>query len=83
MLRDHLDEHPLRTHFVVVFRILNMAGHEEQLRRAATDLEKAKRRRDDAIVQASNAGLPRRRVAEAIGLSPGRVQQILDERGEG
>ena len=57
-----------------------MAGHEQQLKRAASGLEKAKRRRDEAIVQASKAGLPRRQVAEAVGLSRSRVQQILDER---
>jgi DNA-directed RNA polymerase specialized sigma24 family protein len=54
-------------------------GHDEQLRRVAAALDEARRRRNVAIVQASEAGLPRRRVAEAVGLSPGRVQQILDE----
>ena len=62
-----------------MFRILHMAGHEEELRRVATALDDARRRRDAAIVQASEAGLPRRQVAEAVGLSPSRVQQILDE----
>jgi CRP-like cAMP-binding protein len=56
------------------------AGFEEQLRRVAEQFEKTKRRRDDAIVRASEAGMPRRRVAEAVGLSRSRVQQILDER---
>jgi DNA-directed RNA polymerase specialized sigma24 family protein len=57
-----------------------VAGHEEELRRLATALEDARQRRDVAIVQASEAGLPRRQVAEAVGLSPSRVQQILDEQ---
>jgi DNA-directed RNA polymerase specialized sigma24 family protein len=66
---------------LVAFRILNMAGHEESLRRVAAALETSKERRDAAIVKASDAGLSRRRVAGAVGLSVGRVQQILEERG--
>ena len=53
---------------------------ETELRRAAELLELARQRRDAAIVRASEAGLRRRRVAEAVGLSSSRVQQIIDER---
>jgi hypothetical protein len=47
------------------------------LRRVAEQFEKTKRRRDDAIVRASEAGMPHRRVAEAVGLSRSRVQRSL------
>jgi hypothetical protein len=53
---------------------------ETELRRAAEQIELARQRRDAAIVRASEAGLPRRRVAAAVGLSSSRVQQIIGER---
>jgi len=57
-----------------------MAGFESELRRVSEEFEKAKERRDATILRASNAGLSRRRVAERVGLSPSRVQQIIEER---
>jgi hypothetical protein len=57
-------------------------GFEEQLRRAAEQLGTAQKRRDDVIVKASEAGMSRRAVAAATGLSGGRVQQIITSRRE-
>jgi hypothetical protein len=57
-----------------------VADFEKELRRVSEQFEKAKERRDAAIVRASDKGISRRRVADAIGLSRSRVQQILDER---
>jgi DNA-directed RNA polymerase specialized sigma subunit len=57
-----------------------MPGFEAELRRVVEQLEAAKERRDALIVRASEAGVSRRQVAEAVGLSPSRVQQILHER---
>jgi transposase len=56
-----------------------MPGFEAELRRVAEQSEGARQRRDALIVRASEAGLSRRRVAEAVGLSRSRVQQIIDE----
>jgi hypothetical protein len=55
-------------------------GFEEQLRRAAKQLEDAQERRDRLIVKASEAGMSRRQVAAAVGLNFSRVQQIVKER---
>jgi hypothetical protein len=52
----------------------------DQLRRVAEQLAAAQKRRDDLIVRASEAGMTRRAVAEATGLSTARVQQIVAER---
>jgi hypothetical protein len=57
-------------------------GFDEQLRRAAEQLEAAKDRRDHLIVKATEAGMTRRAVAEATGLSSARVQQIITGRRE-
>jgi transposase len=57
-----------------------MADFERQLRRAAEQFEAARERRDAVIVKASEAGMPRRRVAELVGLSASRVQQVVVER---
>jgi transcriptional regulator with XRE-family HTH domain len=57
-----------------------MPGFEAELRRVGGAVEAAKERRDALIVRASEAGVSRRQVAEAVGLSPSRVQQILHER---
>jgi hypothetical protein len=54
----------------------------EELRRAAEQLETARKRRDDLIVRASEAGMSRRNVASASGLSLARVQQIVAARRE-
>ena len=55
---------------------------EAQLRRVSQELEGAKKRRDDLIVRASDAGMSRRAVAAATGLSLTRVQQIVAARRE-
>ena len=52
----------------------------DQLRLAAERLAAAQQRRDDLIVRASDAGMTRRAVAEATGLSTARVQQIVAGR---
>jgi hypothetical protein len=56
-----------------------MPGFEAELRRVAKQFDGARERRDALIVRASEAGVSRRRVAEAVGLSRSRVQQIIDE----
>ena len=71
----------MRAHFLRACSLLNV-GFEEELRRAAKQLEGAQKRRDDLIVKASEAGMTRRAVAEATGLSGGRVQQIITSRRE-
>jgi hypothetical protein len=59
-----------------------MADYRKRLAKAAADLEAAGRRRDELIVEASKAGMSRRAVAEAVGLSVGRIQHIVDaQRG--
>lgn len=60
-----------------------MPGFEAELRRVAEQFEAVKERRDALIVRASEAGLSRRRVAEAVALSPSRIQQILAEAKRG
>lgn len=51
---------------------------------AARDaLREASQQRDAEVARASAQGLSRRRVAQAAGVSAGRVQQILDERTAG
>jgi hypothetical protein len=55
-------------------------GYDEELRRAAKQLEDARERRDHLIVKASEAGMSRREVAAAVGLNFSRVQQIVKER---
>jgi hypothetical protein len=57
-----------------------MAGFEAELQRAADNLREAQERRDSMIVRATEAGMSRRAVAAAVGLSFGRVQQIVEER---
>jgi hypothetical protein len=60
---------------------------EERLRQVADAIAQAQAEhdrlrpeRDRMVVEASRAGLSRRRVAELAGLTPGRVQQILDSQ---
>lgn len=62
------------------------AAHEEELKRVARKLhllvrrlEVAQAERDEAIRQSRDV-LSRRRVAELTGMTPGRVQQIIDRR---
>jgi hypothetical protein len=42
------------------------------------EMEDARARRDQAIIDAAAAGFPRRSLAEMTSLTPGRVQQIVD-----
>jgi transposase len=57
-----------------------MAGFEAELQRAADNLREAQERRDSMILRATEAGMSRRAVASAVGLSVGRVQQIVEAR---
>jgi hypothetical protein len=54
-----------------------MSELHERLTRAARALETARKERNELIVKASEAGISRRRVARAVGLSPAGVQHIL------
>ena len=56
---------------------LARTGREAKL--AGEAFREATARRREAIVEATEAGLSRRVIARAVELSPGRVQQILDE----
>jgi hypothetical protein len=47
---------------------------------ARRELEDAIETRDKAIALASRTGISRRDVARMAGVSPGRVQQVLDRR---
>ena len=49
-----------------------------RLGRAAERMIEARRRRDQLIVEATEAGLSRREVAEAVGLTRAGVQHVLD-----
>jgi hypothetical protein len=71
----------VRAHLLRACRILNVP-FEKQLRRFSQELVAAKKRRDDLIVRASDAGMSRRAVAAATGLSLARVQQIVAARRE-
>jgi hypothetical protein len=71
----------VRAHLLRACRILNV-GFEEELRRAAKQLEGARERRDHLIVKASEAGMSRRKVAAVTGLTGGRVQQIITSSRE-
>jgi hypothetical protein len=51
---------------------------QERYTKAEGGFERAREARDDAIRNASVAGLTRRSVAQATGLTAGRVQQIID-----
>jgi hypothetical protein len=57
-----------------------MAGFEAELQRAADNLREAQERRDSMILRATDSGMTRRAVAAAVGLSLGRVQQIVEKR---
>jgi hypothetical protein len=51
---------------------------QEAFALAAARLEEARAERDDALVAAAAFGFPRRALAQATDLTPGRVQQIVD-----
>ena len=55
---------------------------KRKLASSAERLENARRHRDTLIVQASLDGMSRREVAEAVGLSAGRIQHIVDQGRE-
>ena len=50
---------------------------EASLRRTASDLAGAQKRRDQLMVQASEAGMTLKEIAAIVGLSFGRVGQIV------
>jgi rubrerythrin len=62
-----------------VRRRLELAGNRYIV--AVQEMETIVAERDAAIIEASCHRLPRRYVALATGLTPGRVQQIVDARG--
>jgi DNA-directed RNA polymerase specialized sigma subunit len=47
---------------------------------ARRDAETALSERDDAILEATDSGLSRRDVAALLGVTAGRIQQIIDSR---
>ena len=49
-----------------------------EVRRTAAALATAKAERNTAIVAAMDAGIPRAEIADAAGLHPRRLYQILD-----
>ncbi|HKJ35385.1 MAG TPA: hypothetical protein VKA36_02355 [Solirubrobacterales bacterium] len=55
-----------------------MASIKLKLGKAAAELERARTRRDTLIIEASMQGMSRREVAEAVGLTAGRVQHIVN-----
>jgi hypothetical protein len=71
--------------FCLCAYLLNVEDRLEDgwLRQASEAIREAIARRDDLIFDASEAGMSRREVAAAVGLTPGRIQQIIDERGRG
>jgi len=54
----------------------------EKVRAAAAALEAAKAGRDTAVVGATDRGASRRDVADAAGITPARVQQIVADNRE-
>ena len=50
------------------------------IRKKATNLDTAKVERDDAVRAAFHAGVPRQEIADAAGITPSRVYQIIDGR---
>lgn len=59
--------------------LLELDAAQRGLIEAGAAERAAARRRREAVVAASAAGLSRRAVAARLGLSPGRIQQIIDE----
>lgn len=56
-----------------------LAEAGEEFRAARDALERARLFRDEAIVDATDKGLSRREAAVAAGVTPGRIQQVLDK----
>jgi hypothetical protein len=52
---------------------------QERYAKAEVQLDRAREARDVAICNASAAGFTRRSIAHATGLTPGRVQQIVEQ----
>lgn len=59
-----------------------MTTIKRKLAKAAADLEKARARRDQLIIEASVDGMSRREVANAVGLTAGRIQHIVNGHRE-
>jgi len=51
---------------------------QQEFALATMAMEEARAKRDQAMVEAAAIGFPRRTLAEATNLTPGRVQQIVD-----
>jgi DNA-directed RNA polymerase specialized sigma24 family protein len=56
-------------------RALRQVG--DRIRRAKANLDESQDAREDAIRKADKAGMTRRAIADAVGVSYGRVEQIL------
>jgi hypothetical protein len=64
----HALEEPLR----------DLLRAQERYAKADAERDRAREVRDDAIRKATAAGLTRRTLARATGLTAGRIQQIID-----
>jgi hypothetical protein len=51
-----------------------------RLRKAKADLDQTQQERESAIREADEAGMSRRAIADEVGVSYGRVEQILKKR---
>lgn len=51
---------------------------QQEFALARIRLDEARTERDQAIINAAAVGFPRRALAQATSLTPGRVQQIID-----
>jgi hypothetical protein len=69
----HAQEAPLR----------KLLQAQRRYAEAETGLDRAREARDAAIREATDAGLTRRALARATGLTAGRIQQIIDAGREG
>ena len=54
----------------------------DRIRKAKAKLDESQDAREDAIRKADKAGMTRRAIADAVGVSYGRVEQILKKGGE-
>jgi hypothetical protein len=61
-------------------RALRQVG--DRIRRAKAKLDESQDAREDAIRNADKAGMTRRAIADAVGVSYGRVEQILKKGGQ-
>jgi transposase len=64
-------------HCRTVLRILSIVDFHKELAKAVKQLEAARVNRDALIYEASRSGISERQIAEATGLSPGRVHQLI------